>query len=84
MPQELDLGTGVTIDAADVALSQKFLVAVLLGVAICEEFSLEPVHNFHFKANLDVCILQLLAARADMSLFPPLLGLRAKTSLASS
>lgn len=33
----LDLGTGVTIDVAGVALSQKYIVAVLLGIAICED-----------------------------------------------
>lgn len=35
----LDLGTGVTIDVAGVALSQKYIVAVLLGIAICENFT---------------------------------------------
>lgn len=31
-----DLGIGATINVDDVPLSQKYLVAVLLGVAICE------------------------------------------------
>lgn len=32
-----DLGIGATINVDDVPLSQKYLVAVLLGVAICEK-----------------------------------------------
>lgn len=40
----LDLGTGVTIDVAGVALSQKYIVAVLLGIAICEDFSYISVY----------------------------------------
>lgn len=34
-----DLGTGVTIDLDEVTMAQKYAVAILLSVAICERIS---------------------------------------------
>lgn len=38
MITDRDLGIGVTIDVENVPLSKKYTVAVLLGVALCEQF----------------------------------------------
>lgn len=38
-----DIGAGVTIDLNNVPTAQKYCVAVLLGVAICEDILSTPM-----------------------------------------
>lgn len=64
----LDLGTGVTIDVAGVALSQKYIVAVLLGIAICEDLLLQT------SVSLPSWISVYCFPRGDFHICIPIVG----------